>query len=97
MWQMLSGSVDGLEETCGAEVADLSGHGTWIDEALHEIIHGLVEVWLPLHTMSKGHEDRMATFKSAVLKTSQDRDSYVPERMRPLESPVASPESVARQ
>ena len=39
------------------EVADLSGHGTWIDEVPHEIIHDLVEVWLPLHTMSRGHEE----------------------------------------
>ena len=41
------------------EVADLSRHGTWIDEAPHEIIHDLVEVWPPLHTMSKGHEEWM--------------------------------------
>ena len=38
------------------EMADLSGHGSRIDEALHEIIHHLVEVWPPLHTMSKGQD-----------------------------------------
>ena len=40
-----------------AEVADLSGHGTWADEALHEIIHDLAGAWFPVHTMSKGHEE----------------------------------------
>ena len=42
-----------------AEVADLSEHGTWVDEAVHEIIHGLVEAWSLLNMMSKGHEEKM--------------------------------------
>ena len=36
------------------DLADLSRHNTWVDKALHEIIHDLVEAWSLLHTMSKG-------------------------------------------
>ena len=62
-----------------------------------EIIQGLGKALSLLQAMSKGHEDRMATFESAVLKTSQDRDSCVAERLQALESSVAaSSESVAR-
>ena len=43
------------------EVVDLSGHGTWANADLHEIIQDLVEALSPLQAMSKGHEERMAT------------------------------------
>ena len=41
------------------EVVGLSGHGTWVDEDLHEIFHYLVE-------------NHMATIESVVLESSQE-------------------------
>ena len=80
------------------EGVEPSGLGTWANGDLYEIIQDLAETLSHLQSMAKGHEVRMATIVSAVLQTSQDRDSGVPERLQSLESSVAAlSESVARQ
>ena len=38
------------------EVVDHSGHGTWANGDLHQIIQDLVEALSPLQAISKGHE-----------------------------------------
>ena len=43
-------------------------------ENLSEIVHDLVEALSLLQTMSKAHENRMATMESAQLKSSQGGD-----------------------
>ena len=68
------------------EAVDLSGHGTWANGDLLEIIQHLVEALSLLQAMSKGHEVRMATIVRALLQTSQDQESGVSERLQYLES-----------
>ena len=55
----------------------------------------LVEALSLLQAMAKGHEVRMAIIVSALLQTSQDRDSGVTERLQPLESSIAAGPRVA--
>ena len=43
------------------EMADISGHGTGVDEDLSEIAHDLVETRSPLQTMPKVHKLRMTS------------------------------------
>ena len=54
------------------EVLDLSGHGTWANTDLCEIIQDLVDALSPLQTISKGHEERVAALE-AVQKTAQEQ------------------------
>ena len=66
-----------------------------LEADLCEIIHDLVDAPFRLQTMSKGHEIRMATIESTVLKTSQDRAL---ERLQSFETSIAAlSESVARR
>ena len=80
------------------DVMDLSGHGTWADEDLDEIVHDLMEALSPVQSMSRGHGHHVATIGITVLKTSQDRDSSALERLQSVVSSIAAlSESVARQ
>ena len=56
----------------------LSGHSTWANADLQRIIRDVVSR-CPNSSLTKGHENRMATIESALLKTSQGRNSGVPE------------------
>ena len=47
----------------GGELVDRSGHGTLANADLYEIIQDLVEALSPLQTVSKEHEERMATLE----------------------------------
>ena len=53
------------------DVLDLSGHGTWANTDLCEIIHDLVDALSPLQIISKGQEERVAALE-AVKKTAQE-------------------------
>ena len=81
-------STSYYEDLC--EVVGLRGHGTWAHGDLYETTQDLVEALSPLQAMSKGHEVRMATIVSALLRASQDRFSGVPERLQSLGSSVAA-------
>ena len=59
------------------EAVDLSGHSTWANGDLYEIIQDLVEAVSHLQAIAKGHEVRMTTIVSSLLQTSQDRSSGV--------------------
>ena len=52
------------------EVLNLSGHGTWANTNLYEIIQDVVDVMSPLQTIAKGHEERVAALE-AVQMTAQ--------------------------
>ena len=69
-----------------------------LEEDLHKFVHDLVDAPCPLQTMSKGHENHMATIESMVLLASQDEDSVALERLQSVEFSIAAlSESVARQ
>ena len=52
------------------DVLDLSGHGTWANTDLCEIIQDLVDALSPLQIISKGQEERVAALE-AVKNTAQ--------------------------
>ena len=56
------------------EVVDLSGHGTWVNANLSEIIQDLVDALSALQTVSEGHEERFAAL-GAVQKTAKEQAS----------------------
>ena len=72
------------------EVVDLSGHSTWANGDIYEIIQDLVEALSHLQAMAKGHEVRLATTVRALLQTSQDRGSGVPERLQSLDASIVA-------
>ena len=58
-----------------SKVLNLSGHGTWANTNLHEIIQDVVDVMSPLQTIAKGHEERVAVL-DAVKKTAQEHTVF---------------------
>ena len=52
-----------------SELVDLSGHGTWVNASICEIIQDLVDA-LSTQTVSEGHEERFAAL-GAVQKTAK--------------------------
>ena len=69
---MRSKSIPAVEERERGAIELCSRSSVALEEDLYENIHDLVDALCPLQTMSKGHENLMATIKNSV---SQDRDS----------------------